>query len=100
MKYLITVLLLLSACTGPRQDYLDANPNLYPPYAIAIKHGVVMNGMDRDQVKAAWGIPYDIRYSSWGESWTYKVYRGRTIGSRYSFVQFGRDGKVKRWSKG
>lgn len=81
MKYLVIMAFLLTACASqPRIP--------------------ISQGMNEAEVRQAWGSPYTTRTSSHGSTWTYKEYYGRTLGSKWSFVQFDRAGKVIYWSKG
>ncbi len=56
----LAVLLILAGCvtaTGRRQEYLEDHQDLRPEIAAAILAGRVVEGMTRDDVRAAWGDP-------------------------------------------
>lgn len=57
---IIVPLLLLQACVTHqvrRQDYVDENPDLSADISSSILKGEIAKGMNREDVKAAWGNP-------------------------------------------
>jgi len=57
---IIVPLLLLQACVTPqgrRQDYVDEYPDLSSDISASILKGEIAKGMNREDVKAAWGDP-------------------------------------------
>ena len=63
-KYcLITIVIsifILQACVTPqgrRQDYVDDHPDLSADISSSILKGEISKGMNREDVKAAWGDP-------------------------------------------
>lgn len=59
-------------------------------------------GMSKQQVEKAWGSPCrscrGTRINSWGDSWQYQWYQGRTFGYKNKYVFFDRKGRVTGWS--
>lgn len=57
---LILAAVIFQACTSPqqrRQDYVDEHPGLPAEISISILKGQIAEGMNREEVRAAWGDP-------------------------------------------
>jgi hypothetical protein len=74
-----------------RQHFLDAHPQTPEDIKQLIREGKIMNGMNREQVKASWGGPRDIiKTSGTSEKWFYEE-RGPVL--------YFRDGLLTSWQK-
>lgn len=99
-----TVLTILTGCAlGPslsrRTAWLAAHPTVEQPYRGAIKHGEIMLGMTKAEVRAAWGDPcgwcYGTTHNSWGDSWEYNVFGTGSMGAGTgTIIYFDADGNV------
>ena len=57
---LVISIFILQACVTPqgrRQDYVDENPDLSADISSSILKGEIVKGMNREDVRAAWGDP-------------------------------------------
>ena len=57
---LVISIFIFQACVTPqgrRQDYVDEHPELSADISASILKGEIAKGMDREDVRAAWGDP-------------------------------------------
>lgn len=106
---IIIAALALAGCAifGPtrssRISYVESHPNLPPRFFTAIQGGIIMKGMTKQDVVAAWGNPcgycYGTTHNSWGDSWEYNVFGSSSYGiGNGKYVFFSSDGLVTGWS--
>lgn len=95
---LVICLMLVSGCTQQewdtwkkitqhpqerRQQFINANPELFAKTIELILAGKIAMGMTTEQVRASWGVPYRRNRSvgSWGvhEQWVYGSYTGHYL---------------------
>jgi hypothetical protein len=86
--------LLLQACENApvrREGFLSNHPDWATQQTQLIKAGYLEQGMDQEQVEAAWGKPCwsctGTTKGEWGEAWQYAT----------QTVFFDQSGKVTRW---
>lgn len=99
---ILFAMLVISGCgvmqDAQRQEYIENTKTLSPTIRTAISNRQVSKGMTKNDVRASWGNPSEVQNSSWGDTWIYKNYRGRTLGTRFSFVYFNNNSTVRDWS--
>lgn len=66
------VALLLAGCAASPESYLAAHPETPARIAASIRQRDVVEGMNREQVRAAWGTPDSKPGWAEGESWCYQ----------------------------
>ncbi len=57
-----------------RANYVNNNPHTNSEIKKLILRGAIRNGMTKEEVKAARGVPWRITRASWGDTWRYDVY--------------------------
>jgi hypothetical protein len=94
LHLLLLTSLLLQACENApvrREEMISAHPEWDADMVQLIQSGYLVNGMNQDQVKAAWGRPCwsctGTTKGTWGEAWEYPT----------QTVFFDTSGKVTRW---
>ena len=96
---LFSIILSLLGCESPpvrRSQILEEHPEWSGEMASIITEGVLIKGMNSDQVRASWGYPCwscpgTAKDDSWDEwrSWEYLT----------QVVFFDKNGKVTHWTK-
>lgn len=94
MNLIILSVLVLVACENApvrREEALSRHPDWENEIQQLIRAGYLAQGMNQEQVKAAWGRPCwsctGTTKGAWGEAWEYAT----------QVVFFDQEGKVLRW---
>jgi len=89
-------LFILVACENApvrREEVIAQHPEWDEKTVQLVRGGYLAKGMDKEQVRAAWGRPCltctGTTKGDWGESWEYPT----------QVVFFDKDGKVTHWDK-